>query len=110
MIASAPLVAIAVLVFNGAASAGPALLAALFVVLVAVLLAMLWTRDQDKMVEQVRRAAEGIQSAAQPMQLGPNAELMAEIERLIRMLSDRAAAASGGCGSRKASSKPCPTR
>ncbi len=93
-IASTPLLVLAALVAGHAAAAGPALLAGLLVVVTAMLLAMLWARDQATMIEEVRRAADGLQASDIPIGLRPNTALMAEIERLIRVLSDRNAAAS----------------
>ena len=93
VIASTPLLVLAALVAGGAAAAGPALLAGVLVVTSAVLLAMLWLRDQTMMIEEVRRVADGMQATDVPMGLRSNIVLMAEIERLIRVLSDRTAAA-----------------
>jgi two-component system, OmpR family, phosphate regulon sensor histidine kinase PhoR len=92
-IAATPLVMLAALVFSGAAAPGPALLAGLPVVLVAVLLAMLWAHDQTMMLEQVRSAADDRPSALHALALGPNNELMAEIDRLIRIQSGHASLA-----------------
>jgi two-component system phosphate regulon sensor histidine kinase PhoR len=84
---AAPLLTLLLLALSGAAATGPALLAMAAVVVAALGLALLWTRDLARVVLTLRRVASGIGHGL-PRPPAPRlpalAELTREAERLLR--------------------------
>ncbi len=94
-IAAVPVLALALLLLTGTAEPRAALLAIAVVVLFAVALAAVWARDLDLLAETLRHAARentaALARAAAAPRLPAVERLTRGIERLSRMLADRAA-------------------
>jgi two-component system phosphate regulon sensor histidine kinase PhoR len=87
-IGGVPLAGLAVLMVLDDVAPGPAALLALLVAGAAILLARLWAHDQARMIERVRRAADGHLGAAPGF--GPSGSLARELDRLGRTLAAQA--------------------
>ena len=91
-IAAAPLIALALLVLAGEAAGGPALLAALFVLGTALLLAAVFASDIDRLTETLRRIAfDGTmpEDGARAPRLPPIERITRSLDRLSRTLANR---------------------
>ncbi len=90
-----PVLALLVLALTGAAAAGPALVAAVLVMLSAVLVALVFVWDMERLAETLRQAAAersmSLAHAAGAPWLPPVEEASRGIERLARTLAARAA-------------------
>ena len=90
-IAVTPVAALLALAGLGLAARPATLIAIAVVLLAAIVLAALWSRDLALLVETVQRAGAESGLAARTPLLRPAARLLAEIERLSRTMASRAA-------------------
>jgi two-component system phosphate regulon sensor histidine kinase PhoR len=92
-IAGVPAVGLALLALSGWASAGPALLVLLVTLVVALALALAWSRDIDLLEETLRQVSDDVPASRPPEApvLLVVQQLGRDVERLARRVSERAA-------------------